>query len=526
MINGGANMHGLDAALARRVLIRAPIDGDAEAVSHVIRAGGHRDHICHTMHELSEEVLRGAGTVIVAQEAFSAVQDSESLAQLLEDQPSWSDLPLILLAGSATGEEQAWYIARGLDPVGNVTILERPLRRTTLLNAVAVAMRARERQYELRAMLNELGQHREHLRDLVEKRSIELANSMANLRTSERLASLVTMAAGLGHDIANLTLPIKARLDVLREATSNSETHEDIDAIGQAIEHLSHLSAGMRLMSMDPQRIDASAMASDLTSWAAETVPMLRAGLPRHVRLEHSIAPGLGIAVARHRLAQAVFNLVQNAGEAMINQAAGVVTLAAAQCPRNPAMVTLTVADNGAGMTPEVLARCFEPYFSTKGRSIATGMGLGMVKGIVEAAGGEVSVTSTVGRGTAFVLTLPALRALIRERREKAARGAITVRSERIESLTRILMSQLEMESVRHPGPDAPDTHVWVVEDPGPAQLADFLNRDTCRRAVVLSAGVPPPHAAPGREPRVIRLSNTPTSAALRGALAATQPKP
>ena len=62
--------------------------------------------------------------------------------------------------------------------------------------------------------------------------------------------------------------------------------------------------------------------------------------------------------------------------------------------------VRLQVIDDGPGMSPGVLARCFEPYFSTKGRAIATGMGLGMVKGIVEAADGTVAVHSTPGRGT------------------------------------------------------------------------------------------------------------------------------
>ena len=81
-----------------------------------------------------------------------------------------------------------------LDPLGNVTILETPLRQTTLVNAVAVALRARARQYELRDTLLELAAHRERLEDLVAAKAEELAASTASLHAAERLASLGTLA--------------------------------------------------------------------------------------------------------------------------------------------------------------------------------------------------------------------------------------------------------------------------------------------------------------------------------------------
>jgi hypothetical protein len=283
----------------------------------------------------------------------------------------------------------------------------------------------------------------------------------------------------------------------------------------------------MRLLAMDPDQPGGPTPTTDLESWAAQTVPMLRAALPRHVRLECRIAPGLSVHVARHRLAQAVFNLVQNAGEAIgpspdAGPHAGEVRISAAAVSGGSAG-QIVVSDNGPGMPPEVRVRCFEPYFSTKGRAIATGMGLGMVKGIVEGAGGSIAVQSAPGKGTEFTLTLPAARAQHQSQAAAPlATGAVTLANRRIASLACMLIEQLELKPVRHPGPEAPSAALWVLDNPDPARLARYLEPDPLRRAVVLSAA-PPPAAGHGR---VISLPEHPSPAALRDALVSCRPAP
>ncbi|HVZ94928.1 MAG TPA: hypothetical protein VG797_10500, partial [Phycisphaerales bacterium] len=236
--------------VGRRVLVLAPAEGDTGAIMHALHDGGFQSLPCADISDFGNKVglddFSGAGVFIVAQEALLPIgsEEAERLAMILTGQPAWSDLPVVLLASSLGGEDAAWEIARGLNPVGNITILERPLRRTTLINAVAVALRARDRQYELRATLGELAAHREGLQELVAKKSAELASSTASLAQAERLASLGTLAAGLGHDIANLALPIRTRLDALRECCPPGEAIEDVEAIQQALAHLSRLAAG------------------------------------------------------------------------------------------------------------------------------------------------------------------------------------------------------------------------------------------------------------------------------------------
>jgi hypothetical protein len=288
----------------------------------------------------------------------------------------------------------------------------------------------------------------------------------------------------------------------------------------------------MRLMGMNPDRKEASAAATDLTAWAEETLPMLRAALPRHVRLECRISQGLGVTIARHRLAQAVFNLVQNAGEAMAAQSDGAVHVTADAALDNGSalMVLMRVRDNGPGMTPAVLSHCFEPYFSTKGRAIATGMGLGMVKGIVEDAGGTITAESTPGRGTVFTLALPATIAAsgVKGGGKTRPMGAVSVANRRIADLACMFLENLQFECVRHQGSDSPSALLWVLDHADPKPIAEYLRHDPRRRAVVLvGAGVEGSRASTGASSefpdRTIALPELPTPGALRDALVAAR---
>jgi len=345
---------------------------------------------------------------------------------------------------------------------------------------------------ERKAAQQELTRHRENLQQAVEQRTAELAASTVALHTAERLAALGTMAAGLGHDLANLTMPIRFRLQLLEAACTTDDNRKDFSAISKALDHLSNLSAGMRLMAMDPDRVEASSPATDLEAWCAETMPIFRAGLPRQIRLECQAQRGLGVNIPQHRLTQAVFNLVQNAGEAMGAQPAGTVRVSA-EAATNAAgepMVRVLVSDDGPGMPAEVVARCFEPYFSTKGRAIATGMGLGMVRGIIESTGGVVAVRSAPGEGTTFTLTLPAAVSSQTAHAGAIRTAAVTIDGQRELSLALMFLGQLTFKTSRHLGSSAPNALLWVVEQPDPALVRVFLNNHPGRRVVILNGGI------------------------------------
>ena len=503
------------------VLILAPLDGDTHAMAHVLGRGAFSVCICEDVQALAEMVDADSGVMIVAEEGLTKPGEAQRLADALRSQPDWSDLPVILLAAHGASEDNAWALVRGLETVGNITILERPLRRSTLVNAVSVALRARRRQYELR-------NHKAELERRVVDRTAELEESLRQLHARERLAALGTLAVGLGHDIANLALPIRMRLEPLLTDCSTQQGRDDVEAIGTALNYLTNLSAGLRMMAMDPTREVASGSVEDLAIWWAQAFGVLRGVLPKHVTLLGDFRSGMGVNMPAHRLTQAVFNLVQNAGEALAGSRAGVVKLSADRIERPgfPAMIRLHISDNGPGMAPAVVRRCFEPYFSTKGRAIATGMGLGMVRGLVESAGGNVQVQSELGVGTIFVLTLPPIATQAHAKagsphQPMGTRTALlSVVDPRMRAISLMLLEGLGL-TVCTSLDDSPTYGVCVLQDEPRSGVEALLRRFSAAHVVLLHSPDSPDAQAWREHPRVTSLPRFCSPSALRDALLA-----
>jgi PAS domain S-box-containing protein len=373
---------------------------------------------------------------------------------------------------------------------------------------------------------SELARHRDRLQDIVAQKTAELALSLQRLHTSERLAALGTLAAGLGHDLANLVLPIRARLESLAVSPLTQEMRADVVAIGQALDHLGNLSAGMRLMALDPTRTRAASEAVDLTGWWDEANAVLRGVLPRHVRLEGKIGRGIGAAMPRHQLLQAVFNLVQNAGEVLGTSADGIVTIDIGVDPGAPdSHIIVRVTDNGPGMSAGVKARCFDPYFSTKGRAISTGMGLSLVRGLVESVGGTVAVEATEGQGTSFLLRLPRSRIDVSsiDALKKAPHvAAISLHEVRQAALVAMIAERLNLKVERSVTAEVPRTSVWITDSASRPAIEHYLSEAADRRVIYLGSASCDPVAiacSPTCRGRVIALPARPAPGALRDAL-------
>lgn len=338
----------------------------------------------------------------------------------------------------------------------------------------------------------ELARHRDRLQEIVDQKTRELAASLQRLNTSERLAALGTLAAGLGHDLANLVLPIRARLESLSLSPATPEMRGDIVAIGQALDHLNNLSAGMRLMALDPNRPRAASEATDLTVWWNEAQGVFRGVLPRSVRLEGKITPGLGVALPRHQLLQAIFNLVQNAGEVLDGESDAWVRIEILPDPNaGDSFVLIKVSDNGPGMSDEVKARCFDPYFSTKGRAISTGMGLSLVRGIVDSVKGTITVESTLQVGTTFIVRLPRRSPIDRllPRSHGATRSAaISISEPRQAALATMIAERLDVK-VESPGDRAtPTSGVWITDVATRGAVENFLSQSKEHRVIYLGS--------------------------------------
>lgn len=256
----------------------------------------------------------------------------------------------------------------------------------------------------------ELELHRDHLEELVADRTTELEASHARLRTADRLAAIGTFTAGLGHDMNNVLFPLRCRLDAM-EKQSSIDVKEAADTIGatrRAVSFLQSLSDGLRLFARDPLAGDLDA-STHLEPWWTSVAPLLRHSLPTEVIVEADLPADLPpVNVAAAGLTQVVLNLMVNAADVMPD--GGTVRIHARQ-PDDPIAredtVILEVADNGPGMTPDVAAQVFDPFFSTKTRTVSTGLGLWLVHQVVDRAGGAVELDTAPGRGTRFELHLP-----------------------------------------------------------------------------------------------------------------------
>lgn len=135
--------------LDQRVLVLAPFGRDADEICRVLADAGINAERCANGEVLCEEIRYGAAAAVLAEEALDK-KTRESLVQTLEEQPAWSDFPLLLMTLPLRGRSNSWEILQDLDGTGHLNLLDRPLHISTLVSAVSTATRSRERQYQIR----------------------------------------------------------------------------------------------------------------------------------------------------------------------------------------------------------------------------------------------------------------------------------------------------------------------------------------------------------------------------------------
>jgi signal transduction histidine kinase/CheY-like chemotaxis protein len=142
-------------ASSERAVILAPTGRDASVAEALIKEAGFFANISGDLAALVREIEGGAGMAVIADEAIRNV-DLRSLVNWLNEQPSWSDFPIVLLTHQGGGPERNPDAARLGQLLGNVTFIERPFHPTTLVSIVGSAVRGRRRQYQTRAILEDL----------------------------------------------------------------------------------------------------------------------------------------------------------------------------------------------------------------------------------------------------------------------------------------------------------------------------------------------------------------------------------
>ncbi len=250
-------------------------------------------------------------------------------------------------------------------------------------------------------------------RDITDRR--QAAELERRLQRSQRLESVGQLAGGIAHDFNNLLAVIFSYTSLVQEQIADGDPvcSQHIDEISKAGERAAALIRQLLVFSgrdvIEPQSLDVNDVLAGMKTLLERTIG-------EQIELQLTLAPDLlPVLSDRSQLEQVILNLAINARDAMTGGGKLTIETSNIRAPGRGAIagghgVSLRVADTGCGMSEDVAARAFEPFFSTKPKGKGSGLGLATVYGIVAAAGGELELDSRPGVGTVLELKLPSHR--------------------------------------------------------------------------------------------------------------------
>jgi len=368
----------IEERLERRVLVLTPIGKDAVLVEAMLRTEGVECTVCPDVSCLLREMDRGAGAILIAEEVL--VEGDSHLASAIARQPAWSDVPVLLL--TRHGAESV-SVDRAVSNLGNVTLLERPVRVVALASAVRSALRARARQYQTRAYL--------------------LERDQADRRKDEFLATLA-------HELRNPLAPIRNWVNVLRLSGTEEPRRDFLEMMDRQVSHMVRLVDDL----MELSRITRGKI--ELRLEPVELAPVVAAAVEASRPLIESARHTLTVSVPDEpivvtgdtiRLAQVFSNLLNNAVK--YTDEGGRISL---EVKRDRGDAVITVKDSGIGIAAAAIPRVFDMFVqiheNDRRAQAGLGIGLTLVRSLVEMHRGKVEARSAgVGKGSEFIIRLP-----------------------------------------------------------------------------------------------------------------------
>ncbi|HTZ83251.1 MAG TPA: sensor histidine kinase [Candidatus Acidoferrales bacterium] len=372
------------------VLVFAPFGKDASLIERVLRQSSVSVHICIQIQDLEGSVCEHAGAAVITEEVLQNGSIGV-LAQKLSQQPRWSDFPIIVLTGSGLSTATSESAVRSRAPLGNVTLLERPLRPVTLISAVRSALLARRRQYEIRDHLREreaaekaLQRAHDALESVVEQRTAALQRlsvKLLRVQDEERRRLARELHDSLGQDLT----AAKISLDMLAKEYSTDSGHlRDartlVDRSISDTRTLSHL--------LHPPLLDEAGFVS-AAKWYVEGFGK-RSGIATHLDLPAHV----------HRFPRrtetALFRIMQEA-LTNVHRHSGSRAVEVRVCA-DDSKVILTVKDYGMGVPREILDR----FWKTGN----VGVGLAGIRERLKELNGFLEIESNLD-GTLVKATIP-----------------------------------------------------------------------------------------------------------------------
>jgi signal transduction histidine kinase len=398
-------------ALQERILILAPIGKDAPLAAEALQRDGLHTCICKDLIQLGDELMRGAGALLLADEALLP-HELPVLVDRLRRQPPWSDVPVMLLTHGRDLKE-ALRIIDAFAPIGNITLLERPLSVLTLSTTVQAALRTRRRQYEVRDLLEERRDGAEALKasqEQVLQLNAELEQRVTQRTMELRAANseLEAFCYSVSHD---LRAPLRAIdgfvLSVLESANGaiQEPARSYLERARKAVLRMQDLIndlLGLSRLSraeMKFEHVDLSAMASSI---ARE----LQHSEPERTGVQFKIEPQLCVQGDAALLRIALENLLGNAWKFTSKKPEALIEFGE---KTDDGASLFFVRDNGAGFDMAYAGKLFAPFqrLHANHEFPGSGIGLATVQRIVRRHEGEVWAEGKRGEGACISFRLP-----------------------------------------------------------------------------------------------------------------------
>jgi signal transduction histidine kinase len=371
-----------------RTIILAPTGKDGELIGELLERSALPCHIAASMAELVRELSHGAGAAIVSEEALAG-EAIAALVHALNEQPSWSDFPLILLTvgGRVTAESERLRELRR--PLGNVFLLERPIRPETLIGTLEIALRGRNRQYQIRDQI------------------LQYERAQEALRRSEKLAVTGRLAASIAHEINNPLEAVTNLLYLMRTENSREKLEHYLDDAERELARVTEITTHTLRFYREPNK----PIKTELTAVLESILVLFQSRITAaDIKVQQEVrVPSSAVLSSSGELRQVIANIISNAIDAMRHGGRLRIRVSKAVSQNNVYGVRLTIADTGSGIAPELLPKIFEPFITTKGET-GTGLGLWVTAEIVKKNEWRIRVRSSrvPGRsGTVFSLRMP-----------------------------------------------------------------------------------------------------------------------
>ncbi|MGO4212823.1 sensor histidine kinase [Terriglobus sp. 2YAB30_2] len=348
-------------------------------------------HIVNSVSELAENIRLGTGAAIVTEEALTgaAIQQLESA---LKEQPAWSDFPVILMVSGGRVTAESERLRKLRMPLGNVLLLERPLRPETLFSTLEVALRGRQRQYQVRDQME------------------QMVRAQDALRRAEKLAVTGRLAASIAHEINNPLESVTNLLYLLRSETSSENAQIYLGQAEQELARVTEIAKHTLRYYREPNKpvlVDVSAVLDSMLTLYHSRLISARVDVHKEAR-----SALVSVYANPGELRQVIANLISNSLDAMRTGGKLRLRIGSWHSSKMPdrRYLSLTIADTGSGIDPRLLPTVFEPFVTTKGET-GTGLGLWVTQELVRKNGWAVRVRSSINadhRGTVFSILIPA----------------------------------------------------------------------------------------------------------------------